>query len=415
MLVRIQIPSARSQVLISYTGFALYRALLKGCLRVPIPQELAPKGPVNPLKHLVRKGFRRHVRLTSPTLIGDAFKVGHNVYPPLLSTPLHIQQNINADPPQARKLFYMASSSSGPALTQIHSMLSLLNARRAVSASQPPPPRKEIPRVWPYPGAPKLIDIRPLPKSQLSAIRRVPHLVEASGFAFLRIKKPQSPFLSRVLRQTIKKQIKRYNRQEKMTQEAADAEAEEEWEDIIVERMMDEVEEGSDEEGRRKREAWLEGEGREWAMGNDSWKREFLEARREAKATQKRVFERAKEQGRKMVEIYEEEKLLWKKEKNERRREKTGRWPKGEGPNGAQVGAQDVESSTTGSDHVPSSGVGGGEMAERLVSYRTRLEVSSRPKKSDDPASEAVSAEAAENPSTEKFVLYKPFVEGLDR
>ena len=200
-----------------------------------------------------------------------------------------------------------------------------------------------------------------------------------------------------------------------MAQEAADAEAEEEWEDIIVERMMDEVEEGTDEEGRRKREAWLEGEGREWAMGDDSWKREFLEARREAKATQKRVFERAKEQGRKMVEIYEEEKLLWKKEKNERRREKTGRWPKGKGPNGAQVGGRDEESSTTGRDHVPSSGAGGDEMAERLVSYRTRLEVSSRPKKSDDPASKAVSAEAAENPSTEKFVLYRPFVEGLDR
>lgn len=67
-------------------------------------------------------------------------------------------------------------------------------------------PQKEIPA--PFPGAPRVIDVRPRPKSELSGRRHVPKLIDANANPMLLFKKPQSEFLSRVLSDKIKKKQK---------------------------------------------------------------------------------------------------------------------------------------------------------------------------------------------------------------
>jgi len=59
---------------------SLYRALIKICPRIEIPKDLVGKrGPVNPLTHMVRKGFRRHVYCQGQKMIVKALEVGYTV------------------------------------------------------------------------------------------------------------------------------------------------------------------------------------------------------------------------------------------------------------------------------------------------------------------------------------------------
>jgi len=169
------------------------------------------------------------------------------------------------------------------------------------------------------------------------------------------------------LRNKQEKQWQRFEFIEKMGKEAQIAEREREWEEIVVEKVLDEVE-------GEKRE-WLEKEGRDWATLDRGWSREFLNAGREAKGFRKVEIGRAAEQGERMVEIFEEEKVLWKKERDERRRKKTGRWPKGKGPDGSQAEGKDEGLSTT-KKHIP-------------------------------PIETAESAETVERPSAEKLVSFR--------
>ena len=64
-----------------------------------------------------------------------------------------------------------------------------------------PPAKTSLPRLWPYPGAAKVLD---RPHANVSGRRHVPKLVNANRVPILRFKKPQSPFLSRIIRDTIK-------------------------------------------------------------------------------------------------------------------------------------------------------------------------------------------------------------------
>ena len=64
---------------LTLAGKALYRALLELCPRIPLPTTLPSQGTVNPIKHLIRKGFRRYNYDYSPRLAVKALKVGYNV------------------------------------------------------------------------------------------------------------------------------------------------------------------------------------------------------------------------------------------------------------------------------------------------------------------------------------------------
>ncbi|KAL2043642.1 hypothetical protein N7G274_003949 [Stereocaulon virgatum] len=75
------------------------------------------------------------------------------------------------------------------------------------TAAASAPAKTSLPRLWPYPGARKVLD---RPYANISGRRHVPKLVNANRVPFLRFKKPQSPFLSRIIRDTIKTREARY-------------------------------------------------------------------------------------------------------------------------------------------------------------------------------------------------------------
>ncbi|KAI0113459.1 hypothetical protein F4814DRAFT_347324 [Daldinia grandis] len=199
--------------------FALYRALLRQALFIPLPDDLATsRGPVNPIKHLIRRAFRRNTSVTSPRLVYPALKAGYKILGLLQSATSSSLESPNADH---------------------NSILSFLRSRHdergrslAAKAIHPPysrTPPKPFSRPWP--GAePLLVNVtpaptaqnpnpkpvfeipsRPRPASELggSGRRRVPHIDLASDTPFLRTKKPQPMYLSHILRHRIRKRVQR--------------------------------------------------------------------------------------------------------------------------------------------------------------------------------------------------------------
>ena len=67
------------------------------------------------------------------------------------------------------------------------------------------------PRVWPLSGTIPVID---RPFLDLSGRRCVPHLVNGNGFPFLRFKKPQSTYLTRLIRDALHVKTKHSNQLE---------------------------------------------------------------------------------------------------------------------------------------------------------------------------------------------------------
>jgi hypothetical protein len=60
-------------------GIALYRALLIQCPKIPLPPEALVRGPVNPIKHLIRKKFKQNVFVTSPAQVVKLLEFGYAV------------------------------------------------------------------------------------------------------------------------------------------------------------------------------------------------------------------------------------------------------------------------------------------------------------------------------------------------
>ena len=71
--------------------------------------------------------------------------------------------------------------------------------------------KRDGPRVWPYPGAASVFS-RPKPLAALSGRRHVPRLISASGVPFLKFKKKQPRYLSRIIRAHLTVKQKRYDR-----------------------------------------------------------------------------------------------------------------------------------------------------------------------------------------------------------
>ena len=87
-------------------------------------------------------------------------------------------------------------------------------------------------RAVPYPGAARILD---RPYQNLSGRRHVPVLVNANRVPFLRIKKPQPPLLSRIIRNIIKTRNLRILSGERLAKELPFAQDEEEWDHILYE------------------------------------------------------------------------------------------------------------------------------------------------------------------------------------
>ncbi|KAK0709968.1 hypothetical protein B0T26DRAFT_723651 [Lasiosphaeria miniovina] len=174
--------------------FALYRALLRQVPRVPLPDDVATGiSPVNPIKWLVRSGFRRNQKETSPRLVISALRNGYR-YLDLLTRA----QNPSAGPEHAQVLAFLRANQAR--------VLPLLNRTRRTKTSAPIP--GTIPLLTRVRGSDGRSDpvyvstVRPRPLSEIKGgIRRVPTMDESVGFPFLRLTKPQPSVLSRVLTQ----------------------------------------------------------------------------------------------------------------------------------------------------------------------------------------------------------------------
>jgi hypothetical protein len=177
------------------------------------------------------------------------------------------------------------------------------------------PPKRASPRVAPLPGAPKLLDVRPLPLKKLSGRRHVPILAHASGYAFLRVKKPSSPFLDRVLMDKIKQKEKRFNKLAELALGIELAKDEQQWEKIVAEKLA--------EEGGGNNE-WLESKGKNWGLarglGSGGWHDASAMATSQIYQHLERDLTRSKEQGERMIELVKKERALWEKERDERKK-----------------------------------------------------------------------------------------------
>ncbi|KAI0835062.1 hypothetical protein F5Y06DRAFT_143259 [Hypoxylon sp. FL0890] len=243
--------------------FALYRALLRQAPRISLPDDLATAwGPVNPIKHLVRRAFRRNRADTSPRIVYPALKAGYQILALLRSA---------------------ASSPSSTSPNADHdSITSFLRARlaernRSLTAKETHPPHSRNPpkpSTVPRPGTiPLLVDVtpaptpqnpnpkpvydtpsRPRPASELGGTgrRKIPKIDMASDFPILRITKPQPPVMSRVITQKARKRIARMGFVMAAWEEAIpDAELEDEWERSVG-RLLEQ-------EGRTKTYDWSKG------------------------------------------------------------------------------------------------------------------------------------------------------------
>ncbi|KAK4150632.1 hypothetical protein C8A00DRAFT_17871 [Chaetomidium leptoderma] len=210
--------------------FALYRALLRQGPRVPLPDDLStasPLGPANPIQTLVRNGFRRNERDTSPRLVVSALKNGYR-YLTLLSraadpsTPEHSSVLSFLRENQTRVLALKAKSAASTAkrisTAPIEGRTPLITK---ISPEGHPP-------VYVPTGPPRPLSSFP------RGVRKPPTLGATLGVPFLRIKKPQPRFLERVLRQKSQRRTKRLIKILEMEGEGMEeAAVEDAWEKLV--------------------------------------------------------------------------------------------------------------------------------------------------------------------------------------
>jgi hypothetical protein len=136
-----------------------------------------------------------------------------------------------------------------------------------------------------------MLESRPRPLSELSGRRHVPILVSGNGTPYLRIKKPQSPFLSRIIRDKALARQKKVDKIEELGERMSWADDEDEWNELI----------GSQEDN-----------GRPWREDMNIVQKKV--ERKWEKSDAERI-----ETARRMFEIVLEERRLFKEERESRR------------------------------------------------------------------------------------------------
>ncbi|CAG8983644.1 hypothetical protein HYALB_00004075 [Hymenoscyphus albidus] len=274
---------------------ALYRALLNQCSRIPLPPEYFARGPINPIKHLIRKKFKQNQDVTSHQRIVKILKTGY-AYEALL------RSTANDDPTSKSQLFSL--------LTTIQ------NEAQIASVTIPNPPKKPLARPArpvAIPGAPKVLDIRPLPLSEIKGgIRHAPTITFPSNglFATLKFKKEVPSYVARVIRQKDERRIKLIDRLQLLDVLLMEVEYEEEWEELVMD--------VAEEEGKvRATETEV------WGF----WRNELGAALADTKTILSRFIRAANRDGKRMMEIVEQERELALKERKERKHMKNeNRW-----------------------------------------------------------------------------------------
>lgn len=126
---------------------------------------------------------------------------------------------------------------------------------------------------------------------------------------FLRFKKPQSPFLSRVLRDKINQRQKMLDHVERLESDIVWAADEDEWEQLVG--------------------------GKDAPRDSASYEKEMIMAKREPETKLDRIGKRAVQVSRQMLKVVEEEKKLFKEERIQRLKEKRQKRRERKGSNGS--------------------------------------------------------------------------------
>lgn len=148
-----------------------------------------------------------------------------------------------------------------------------------------------------HPAAKRTLD---RPFHNLSGRRHVPVLINANRVPFLRLTKPQPPFLNRIIRDTVKTREHRLTGADRLTREIPIAEDEDEWDQILCEHFGLDYEEPQE----------------------DPWQREVKQAFDENHRVQIAAINKRADISAKMYAIVEQEKALAEKEKLRIRDEK---------------------------------------------------------------------------------------------
>ncbi|EJT73790.1 hypothetical protein GGTG_07646 [Gaeumannomyces tritici R3-111a-1] len=353
--------------------FALYKALLRQVPQVVLPSaQTRGDGTVNPIKHLIRKGFRRNKSYISPRLVTSSLSNGYKFLDllsaarepdsPAHKTVLDFLTRYHEDRIKRRRAAAAGAGvemgdeppSSRPRLNQPGERRSLSGGRvrgpsipflRRVpnpSYAEPDPLGADDDHYSAALGAfaaaatnhvpaqvqPRFLyehPTRPAAPSTLAGVRGVPKLAATvNGFPFLRVRKPQSLRLGAAIHALESKRGERISRMVEMDRGdgAAAARLEDEWEEMVQAQL---VEQGIARRGRGGRGGGGGGgggaDGLDTFAGSTRFGVRYMQAQLQAQRLDQLERVRllwgvAKEERR----LAEDEKLTRKSIKSERRR-----------------------------------------------------------------------------------------------
>jgi hypothetical protein len=255
-------------------AIALYRALLCQCRAVPTTEESR-----NALQNIVRNRFRANRDLRGSRRIKLSFTAGYTAIG-------HLDGSV---------------AGNNESTTLIKDYLSDVPARLKIPPKRALPPQPELPReLFEPPPEHKFFNVFPRPA--VEGRRKIPFLVSANHFPFVRYKKPQPANVSRVIRNLIEQRFKRFERRYALEDYFIPlAKYEDQWEALLVKEF---------------------GELNVFDDRDDLWVTPMWESQREVSRLISEMDRRSEKLGRKMLDVVNKEKEWAAKEDEENKRVK---------------------------------------------------------------------------------------------
>ncbi|KAL8802424.1 MAG: hypothetical protein Q9182_003847, partial [Xanthomendoza sp. 2 TL-2023] len=196
---------------------------LEMCHWLTIGRRVLPLEPANHFRKHVLAAFRTNAKTQKHATIRAALTAGYGALEDLASRKLNILEQL-AD-----------LSSPSKSIQRQRSIEDREMAKRKTQSLNPCQLRpRDMGQRSPHPDAPPVLDGLPPPPP--GRRRRVPNMVNANHIPFLRFKKPQSPFLSHMIRKKTDERNKRIMRMQQFDEILPFAKEEDEW-DRILEHM----------------------------------------------------------------------------------------------------------------------------------------------------------------------------------
>ncbi|KAL9608501.1 MAG: hypothetical protein Q9167_006680 [Letrouitia subvulpina] len=253
------------------------------------------------LQNQIRKRFRKCTKIQSPREIVAALTFGYETLHQLLTKPKDVLKRISVF--QASKEPTKKQKQRPQSPLELKSQSQALESLNDQFSASPHKKTGDPRRVWPHPATTPLLSLNgPLPVPP-DRRRRIPYLVHAGGIPMLRFKKPQSPFLSHMIRRKILARERRVDRIQTLDLALATASQEDEWDRLLWDIC-----------GLSQHD---------WGM---KWKDVVEQELQMAWKVHWEIGEKRKEIVKQMEEVIEREKGLVEKEKKERRDERHRRY-----------------------------------------------------------------------------------------